>query len=222
MSDCSSRAFKVPKLGKNKDQKGLTMEEPRLYNIWTGMIHRCENPERTKYKDYGGRGISVCDEWHEFPAFVEWARQSGYEEGRTIDRINVNGNYNPDNCRWATNQQQSNNKRNSVLIECEGICATAKQWADLVGMSQYTIYEWVRVGGIAYAAERITEKIRNGKDSKHLYKKVCEKCGIEFETPTNIAHQKYCQSCSKEARRERDRIYWHKRKGCGARVEEVD
>ena len=88
----------------------------RLYNVWHGIILRCTTPTTTGYKYYGGRGITVCDEWKEYSAFREWALANGYDETLpkgecTIDRIDVNGNYEPNNCRWVDSKVQAMNKR---------------------------------------------------------------------------------------------------------------
>lgn len=83
----------------------------RLYRTWTNMLARCSNPKESHYPDYGGRGITVCDKWRNFETFAKWANNNGYTEALTIDRINVNGNYEPNNCRWTTMAVQNRNKR---------------------------------------------------------------------------------------------------------------
>ena len=104
----------------------------RLYNIWYGMLTRCNNPKHEAYSNYGGRGIKVS--FKDFDSFTEWALSNGYEEHLTIDRIDNNKDYSPDNCRWVTMKEQQNHRRNNSIYEYMGEKHTIAEWARLYGV----------------------------------------------------------------------------------------
>lgn len=111
----------------------------RVYRIWKSMKKRCENPNYKWYANYGGRGIRVCDEWQKFEPFYEWATSNGYAENLTIDRIDVNGNYEPNNCRWVDMTTQSNNKRTNRNITFNNETHTMKEWSEILGIKYSTL-----------------------------------------------------------------------------------
>ena len=124
----------------------------RLYTLWAAMIRRCENDKCKEYPLYGGRGVSVCKEWRSnYPAFEKWMIENGYDEtaprGKcTIDRIDVNGNYEPSNCRITTQKEQSANKRNNRLITYNGQTKTMSDWATEYGLRVGTLYDRLSYG----------------------------------------------------------------------------
>ena len=128
----------------------------RIYNIWRSMRQRCTNPNCINYKNYGGKGICVCNEWNDFTNFYTWAMANGYKDDLTIDRVDVNGNYEPSNCRWISYKQQANNKTNNRLIEFQGESRTLGEWASITGIKLGTIWNRLNLG---WSVERaLTEK----------------------------------------------------------------
>lgn len=106
------------------------MTHSKLYSVWRNMIDRCYREKNHAYKDYGGRGIYVCDEWrNDFKAFYDWAIKAGYGEGLSIDRSDNNGPYSPENCRWETPLEQANNRRANRLITFQGETKSLTQWS---------------------------------------------------------------------------------------------
>lgn len=135
----------------------------RLYRIGQGMKNRCYNTNIPKYAIYGARGITVCDEWkNDFLAFKDWAYNNGYNGALTIDRIDVNGNYEPANCRWATVKQQGNNTRTNIIIEFNGEKLTAQEWAERLGIQPKTLrkryYDGMPIEKILYQGDMRCKK----------------------------------------------------------------
>lgn len=125
----------------------------RLYDIWRGMKERCYRPKHLRFDKYGGRGISICDEWrNSFEVFEMWAINNGYDESLTIERIDVNGNYEPNNCRWATNKEQQNNKQNNRRITWNDETKTLAEWSEIVGIKKTTLKERLNAGWDVEAA----------------------------------------------------------------------
>lgn len=119
----------------------------RLYQIWNGMKQRCQNSKTINYRDYGGKGISVCEEWNNsFKSFYDWAMANGYRKHLTIDRIDNKGNYEPTNCRWATNKEQQNNTSYTRLYTYNGETFSIMQWAEKTGIHPNMLYKRLRRG----------------------------------------------------------------------------
>lgn len=111
------------------------MSRSRIYRIWTGMKQRCLNQNSESYADYGGRGITVCNEWaNDFQVFYDWAVLNGYSDKLSIDRINPNGNYEPSNCRWATMREQERNKRTNRMVLDNGAEIVLKDYCEKYGL----------------------------------------------------------------------------------------
>lgn len=120
---------------------GLYKKNKRLYYIWRGILGRCLNKNHPSFKDYGGRGIDVCDDWRRsFKAFYSWAVNNGYESNLSIERIDVDSGYNADNCKWITLPEQALNKRTSLRIEFNGVVKTLKEWCSCYGFKRHMFY----------------------------------------------------------------------------------
>lgn len=112
-----------------------------IYHVWHEIKDRCLNTNNKQYGNYGGRGITICDEWKaSFVSFKDWAFSNGYKTGLTIDRINNDGNYEPSNCRWVDYKVQANNTRSNVFIEYSGERKTIAQWCEQLGQKPQIVY----------------------------------------------------------------------------------
>ena len=154
----------------------------RLYSIWAGMRQRCSNKEASGYKNYGGRGIKVCEEWQEsYFNFERWARDNGYNNSLTIDRINNNGDYTPENCRWATKTQQQNNRRNNRLICVKGKKMTIAEAADKYGIPRSKAYQ--RINGGWTGDEMVSGKRVQKPHMYYRYTGSIESCQNKGDKP---------------------------------------
>ena len=121
-------------------KKERTVEEQNLYSRWSGIKRRCLNKNSPAYKNYGGRGIKICDEWkNSFESFCSWAITNGYKKELSIDRIDVDGNYEPSNCRWATLKEQNNNKRTNINLTYNGESHSLIEWSYILGICKATL-----------------------------------------------------------------------------------
>lgn len=122
------------------------MYKTRIYRIWHGMKSRCLNYNNDSYKNYGGRGISICSEWMDFSAFKKWSIINGYKDFLTIERVNVNGNYNPQNCTWISMEEQRRNTTVTKNISYDGKTLTLRQWAKEMNMCNSTLSRRLKKG----------------------------------------------------------------------------
>lgn len=144
------------------------LSKTRIYMSWADMKDRCYNKNNRSYKNYGGRGITVCDSWKkDFMNFYNWAKQNGYTDKLTIDRINVNGNYEPNNCRWVSYKVQANNKRNSKKITLFGETKTVYEFEKIYNVKANVLYDRYKKG---YSDNDVIYKgdFRNGNKKREI------------------------------------------------------
>ena len=147
-------------------------KKKKLYFVWNAIKTRCENEKSKSYRDYGGRGIKLCTESHDPSEFIQWALKSGYKYGYEIDRIDVNGDYEPNNCRWITKEENANNKRNNKAIEYNGEKKTLAQWARYFEVNYKNLSRNIIKG---YGLEDAVKRIKSGDRSHRGSKKWNEK-----------------------------------------------
>lgn len=140
------------------------LRNTRLYSIWANMKTRCYNKNNCKYKSYGKRGIKVCDEWlHDFMTFYDWSMTHGYDDTLTIDRINVDGNYEPDNCRWVTELEQHYNRQDTINISFNDNTYPLNTWSHILSLGKNTCDTRYKLGW------KIEKLLTKRGDNKYLY-----------------------------------------------------
>lgn len=122
------------------------MSSTRLYRIFRHMHNRCKNTNDIRYKQYGGKGITITDEWNSFEVFKDWALNNGYADDLSIDRIDVNKDYSPDNCRWTDAKTQSNNKSNTKYYTYNGKTHNIGEWSDIMNIPYKTLWKRINAG----------------------------------------------------------------------------
>ena len=138
----------------------------RLYGIWRSMRNRCKNESNASYKWYGAKGIDVCSEWDNYGIFEQWAIDNGYNDTLTIDRIDYEKDYCPNNCRWTTWKEQENNRCNNHVIEFNGETHNVSEWAIITGISVGTLF--ARINNSNWPIEKaLTTPLMKNKSSKY-------------------------------------------------------
>lgn len=123
------------------------LKNTRLFSIWSNMKTRCYNSNSLQFKSYGARGIKICTEWlNDFKKFYDWAMSNGYDDNLTLDRIDVNGHYEPSNCRWTTSKVQANNRRTNKLLEYNGEIKTLMEWCEDHEINYKTVRDRLKRG----------------------------------------------------------------------------
>lgn len=130
--------------------------------IWYGIKERCFNPNAENYQWYGAKGISVCEEWLSFPNFYEWAINLGWKNGMTVDRIDCDKNYCPENCRLMTMKQQCRNRKSNVYLTVDDETHLQCEWEEILNLPRKIIARWKHRYGIEYVIEKIREEKQNG------------------------------------------------------------
>lgn len=176
-------------LKRERDRINLTanhshkMSGTRLYHTWTQMKQRCHNKNNNSYERYGGRGIKVCKEWREsFDPFHVWAIENGYSDNMTIERIDNNADYSPDNCRWATNKEQSRNRRSNIKIAHQGRKVTLMELSEISGIDYKVIHGRYERGDRGESLIRPSgDDRKNLKGSEQHLSKLIERKVIEIK-----------------------------------------
>jgi hypothetical protein len=134
------------------------MSKARLFDIYHGMLNRCLNASSSNYSDWGGRGISVCDEWRSFENFHKWAIDNGYADTLKLDRVDNDGGYSPENCRWTNQKEQSRNTRRNIYCRCRNKLMTGAEAAERENLPYFAVYAYLTRGICKYVATHEIER----------------------------------------------------------------
>lgn len=160
--------------------KSYRQTHRKLYEVWHAMKQRCDNVNHPHYQVYGGRGISYYPEWKQAEKFCEWALDNGYKEGLEIDRIDVNGNYEPTNCRWVNRKTNAQNQRKTIWLTVDGETKCVAEWERVLGLNKSVVSAWVRRWGKEFAERRIQEVLETGTFKKYRPKQLKKELAIEI------------------------------------------
>lgn len=162
------------------------MSNTRLCKIYYGIRKRCLNPKSSVYKYYGGKGVKICNEWLDTEngsiRFIDWAKHNGYNDKLTIDRIDPNGNYCPENCRWITPKAQNNNRSNNILYSYNGETHNINEWCEILKLNYSTVYTRLFREKLPFE-----EAIKKEKHDKNRKKLLCVELNKTFPSIKNAA-----------------------------------
>jgi len=147
---CLRREVTAQRNRKEKTTHGLS--KTRVYGIWERMLSRCSNSEDKNYCNYGARGIKVCDEWKDVTIFYDWAISNGHQKGLTIERIDNDGNYEPNNCKWIPRKDQNKNRRMNRQITYKGETKNLTEWSKVTGINRKTLETRLKNGWVVERA----------------------------------------------------------------------
>lgn len=186
-----------------------------IYKIWKGIVFRCTSPKFIGYKNYGGRGIKVCDKWAaDFKSFYRWAIKNGWAEGLEIDRYpNNNGDYEPSNCRWVTRKINSRNRRTNHILTIGNKSLTLVEWAEISGINADVISHRIYMGWISEDAVFTpirSRNIRQGRDILRLSTNVIYKGIREASIELNMSISNIESHLYNKKRKNRDFVFLHK------------
>lgn len=176
-------------------------ENKQIYSAWKAMKQRCQNTKNAAYKNYGGRGITVCEEWQRFEPFLTWSLENGFDKGLDLDRKDNNGNYEPENCRWISRRQNINNRRNTIFVNVDGENLPDTIWAEKIGVDRALIKMWLKNHGHEYTANRIRSILIDGykkRDFGYSHRKpvVHVETGMVFSSVREAAEHFGYASCT--------------------------